>query len=159
MTTVTFIDTSVLCELLKVPGRSSEEQSTELAEEMDIRRAEGERFVIPITTIIETGNHIAQCGPDSRRVAERLVRLLRMAVSGDAPWTVLETRFGADFLASLCDGDSTGERYEDLAARKVGAGDIALLVERDQFRTSTAVTRTSVWTLDGGLDAAAHVSP
>lgn len=142
-----------------MPGKSNQERSSELVEEMDLRRADGERFVIPITTIIETGNHIAQCDGDRRTVAQRLVKLLRMAANGDAPWTVLETRFGADFLAALCDGDSTGERFEDLAARKVGAGDIALLVERDQFRTSTAINRTSVWTLDAGLDAAAQVSP
>lgn len=159
MTTVTFVDTSVLCELLQVPGKSSPAQGAELAEEMDVRQDEGERFVIPVTALIEVGNHIAQCSGDRRAVALRLVKLLEMAVVEGAPWTVLQTRFGSDFLAALRGGDSTGEPLEDLLAKKIGTGDVAILVERDQFRSASSVTTTQVWTLDLGLSAVAQVSP
>lgn len=159
MNTVTFVDTSVLCELLQVPGKSDPDRSQQLLVEMDRRHDAGERFVIPITTIIETGNHIAQSNGDRHQLARRLVGLLRLAASGDSPWLVLQTQLGPEFLDALCGGDSTGETFEDLSARKVGAGDIALLVERDQFRTGTAVSRTQVWTLDSGLAEAAGRVP
>lgn len=151
MTAVTFIDTSVLCELLQVPGKSSPERSSRLKEEMDRRFQEGERFVLPVTTVIETGNHIAQCEGDRFRVATRLALLLRMAIEGESPWLVLQTIYDSAFLAALNSGDSTGRDLATLAAMKVGAGDVALLVERDAFVAGSAVGDARVWTLDENL--------
>ncbi len=88
-------------------------------------------------------------------VARRLVALLRIAVSEESHWRVLQTRLGAEFLTALCDGASTGESLEALAAAKVGAGDVAILVERDQFLSSTAIRNVQVWTFDEGLAAQA----
>jgi hypothetical protein len=153
MNSVTFVDTSVLCELLSVPGKSSPAKSAEVLEEFDVRWRLGERFVIPVTVIIETGNHIAQADGDRVRAAERLVGLLREAMSDEGHWIVLESRWSAEFLASLCDGDSTGLSLPHLAAAKVGAGDIAILVERDRFVATTAVGVVEVWTFDRGLAA------
>lgn len=155
MTTVTFIDTSVLLEILQVPGKSDAATGAELVAEMDLRSQAGERFVIPVTTIIETGNHIAQCDGDRYQVAGRLVRLLRAAAEEDGPWRVLQTRFDAEFLAALCEGDSTGQPLPSLAAAKIGAGDVALLVERDTLLAGSAVAAASVWTLDAGLASVA----
>lgn len=152
---VTMVDTSVLCELLQVPGKCSPSRAAEVAAEADRRWLAGERFVIPITAVIETGNHIAQAGGNRYDVAGRLVRLLKVAISEESHWRVLTTRFGPGFLAALCDGDSTGQSLEALAAAKVGAGDIAILVERDQFLASTAVPGVQVWTFDEGLAAQA----
>lgn len=155
MATVTMVDTSVLCELLQVPGKCSPTKGAEVAAEADRRWKAGERFVIPITAVIETGNHIAQSDGNRYDVAGRLVRLLRVAISEESPWRVLTTQLGSGFLAALCDGDSTGQSLETLAAAKVGAGDVAILVERDQFVASTAVRDVQVWTFDEGLAAQA----
>jgi hypothetical protein len=158
MTTFTFVDTSVLCELLEVPGKSSPAHARALKEEADRRYQEGERFVIPITTVIETGNHIAQADGNRFEVAARLVRLLELAVAEQSPWRVLRTSLGPEFLTSLCAGDSTGQSLPALAAAKVGAGDVALLVERDQLRAASAAASVLVWTLDAGLAAQASAS-
>ena len=61
---VTFVDTSVLCELIEVPGMHS--RAAETREELRRREAAGERFVIPATAIIETGNHIEHANGDRR---------------------------------------------------------------------------------------------
>ncbi len=159
MTSVTFVDTSVLCELLQVPGKSDPARIAGVTAEMNRRFADGERFVIPVTAVIETGNHIAQCAGGRYEVAGRLVRFLRMAVDGEAPWLILETRLGAEFLTSLCDGDSTGQPLEALAAAKVGAGDVAVLVERDQWLRASAFATAGVWTFDAGLAAHAQARP
>lgn len=151
MSSVTFVDTSVLCELLQIPGKSSLAKGDKVATEMERRFNNGERFVIPVTAVIETGNHIAQCSGDRHKIAGRLVRFLRAAIAGEAPWLILETRLGAPFLTSLCDGASTGLPLEALAASKVGAGDVALLVERDQWLASSAFSTAEVWTFDAGL--------
>lgn len=159
MTTLTFVDTSVLCELLQVPGKSSPARAAEVKGEADRRYQAGERFVIPITTVIETGNHIAQAQGNRYGVAGRLVALLRLAMAEQSPWRVLQTRLGPEFLSSLCAGDSTGQSLQELAAAKVGAGDVALLVERDQLLAGSAATSVQVWTFDEGLAAQAAVSP
>lgn len=153
MTTFTFVDTSVLCELLQVPGKSSPDRAAEMQAEADRRYRDGERFIIPITAVIETGNHIAQAVGNRYEPAERLVRLLQLAVAEESPWRVLQTRLGPEFLSSLCTGDSTGESLQALAARKVGAGDIAILVECDQLVAGSAAASVGVWTLDEDLAA------
>jgi hypothetical protein len=155
MTTVTMIDTSVLCELLQVPGKCNPAMASDVRTELDRRWQEGERFVIPVTAVIETGNHIAQSDGNRYETAGRLVRLLRGAVAEDGPWRVLQTQLGGEFLLALCDGDSTGESLETLAAAKVGSGDVAILVERDQLLSGSALGAVQVWTLDEGLKARA----
>lgn len=159
MSTVTLVDTSVLCELLQVPGKCDQNRFALLNEELDVRAERGERLVIPVTAVIETGNHIAQCQGDRHAAARRLVKLLVRAASHDAPWTVLDTRFDQGFLEALRNGDSTGEDLCALAARKVGAGDVAMLVERDQLRRDTALQAVDVWTLDQDLLALVAMTP
>lgn len=154
MTAVTFIDTSILCELLQVPGKSDSARHAAMVTEMD-RAAAGERFVIPVTALIETGNHIAQCNGDRYRLAGKLTAMIRAGIDGVAPWLVLESRLGRDFLHQLCAGDSTGQTLEQLAARKIGSGDVALLVELNQFLSGSAVSSAAVWTLDAGLNEVA----
>ena len=149
--TVTFIDTSVLCELLEVPGMC--DQHEDIRAEFELRDEAGERFVIPITAVIETGNHIAQAAGDRRAVAERFVRFLSAAGSGQAPFTVQRSSWDDDFIVELCAGNATGQQFVDLAQSKMGAGDVAILVERDRFKRDSAYTDVHVWTLDATLNA------
>lgn len=149
---VTFIDTSVLCELLEVPGMCSKHE--DIRTEFELRAdEEGERFVIPITAVIETGNHIAQSGGDRRAAAERFVGFLAAAGSSEAPFTVHRLSWDDDFLTELCAGNATGQPFIDLASAKMGAGDVAILVERDRFKRDSAYTDVQVWTLDEALRA------
>ena len=109
--------------------------------------------MIPITAVIETGNHIAQAAGDRRAAAERFVGFLAAASSGIAPWTVQRPSWDDEFLAELCAGNATGQLFTDLASARMGAGDVAILVERDRFRRDSAYTDVQVWTLDVGLGA------
>lgn len=148
---VTFIDTSVLCELLQVPGMCS--QHEDIRTEFELRDDDGQRFVIPITAVIETGNHIAQANGDRRAAAERFVGFLAAASLGVAPWTVQRLSWDDEFLVELCAGNATGQPFIDLASAKMGAGDVAILVERDRFKRDSAYTDVQVWTLDEALGA------
>ncbi len=148
---ITFIDTSVLCELLEVPGMCS--QHDDIRVEFELRDEDGQQFVIPITAVIETGNHIAQANGDRRAAAERFVRFLAAAGSNQAPFTVHLLSWDDKFLEELCAGNATGQQFIDLASAKVGAGDVAILVERDRFKRDSAYTDVQVWTLDQALAA------
>lgn len=155
---ITLIDTSVLCELLQVPGKSEPERKAEMLEEVDLRSSEGERLVLPFTAVVETGNHIVQSGGDRHRVAERLADFLRLALRGDSPFFVPELAFGREFVAAVADGASTGQTLAQLATHKVGTGDVSILVQRDQLRSGGDFTAVDVWTLDRGLDDLARTT-
>jgi len=151
---VTFLDTSVLCELVGAPGRC--QRGEEITAEFGRRVRAGERFVVPITAVIETGNHIAQASGDRRSAAERLVRLLRAAAEGKPPFALNEVTWNAEFTGELCGGNSTEQSFVDLAGNGLmGAGDVAVLVERDGYvaRTSLARSQVGIWTLEAVLDS------
>ncbi len=153
---VTLVDTSVLCELLQVPGKCESERRVQMLEEVDVRSSEGERLVIPFTAVVETGNLIVQSGGERFDVAERLAAFLRVALQADSPFLVPELAFGRDFVAAIAEGGSTGETLAQLASqKKVGTGDVAILVQRDQLRARGDFTAVDVWTLDRHLDTLA----
>lgn len=151
--TVRFIDTSVLCNLVDVPGKNQHRAELQ-AEFKALVEAGNTRFVIPVTAIIETGNHIANAGGDRRAAAERLQRFLDSAANEDLPWQLHATTWDAEFLTALGDGAGTGMRLVDhLGNGTMGTGDLAILCERDAFRERTNFRAVEIWTLEATMGA------
>ncbi|MGL5930229.1 MAG: hypothetical protein ACRCY8_14955 [Dermatophilaceae bacterium] len=149
---VHFVDTSVLTNLLRVPGRS--DRFTDCQQEFQRRWARNDKFVLPITSLIETGNFIAQCDGDRHAAATRFVEAIDAARLANPPWTVRDVSWDGRFLSELVAGNSTGTTLVDhFVARSLGAGDVSILVERDRFRAETAFRDVRVWTLDQRLSA------
>ncbi len=151
----TFIDTSVLCELLDVPGLAS--RAAEVQAEFQQRVAAGERFIVPLTAVVETGNHIAQVKHgDRRRAAAQFVTLLQRAIDEPttSPFVLHRFLWNERFLTDLLNGDGTGQPLLDLAGNGVmGSGDVSILVERDLLLEATAYHEAVVWTDDEHLRA------
>jgi hypothetical protein len=150
---VTFIDTCVLCNLLPVPGR--DQNSKEIRDEMLIRRELGERFILPVSTIIETGNHIAHMnnGHDRRVAAEKFTGMLKLSMDGKAPWTLHQFEWGRDFLSILVSGCNTGSDLIEHAVAEVGAGDLCILAEREVYKNRATLHSVDIWSIDGPLSA------
>ncbi len=158
MTRVTFIDTSILCELLQVPGKS-QPSNAEVRAELERRAKKGERFVVPVTAVIETGNHIAQAkSGDRHAAATRLVDLLRAAMAGNRSFLLQAFSWDARFFGDLCDGNHTGKTFAELAGARMGAGDVAILVELDRFVEGSAFLHSDMdlWTEDHALSSYAR---
>lgn len=154
MKRVSFLDTSVLVELVEVPGKC--QRPAEVRDEFEHRMKAGEQFVIPITAVIETGNHIAQASGHRRPAAETLVRLIEAAVAGTAPFRLHLVSWDDTFLREFCKGDGTAQPFIDLAGNgHMGAGDLAILVERDRFVANSAFVagEVRIWTLERVLGA------
>lgn len=150
--TVWFIDTSVLTEILRVPGKS--QRADEVEAIFNQRYKAGDKFVIPITTLIETGNHVVQCAGDRRGAAERFVKAVEAAMSSRPPWIIREVEWAQDLLSALIRGGATGSLLVDLLGDgRMGVGDVVLLVERDEFRARTAYQDVRVWTLEDEMGA------
>ncbi|AGF73566.1 hypothetical protein [Corynebacterium halotolerans] len=152
MRNVIFLDTSVVCNIIPVPGldQNSEEIKLEMANQMK----SGTDFILPITTVIETGNHIAQVpnGDLRRTTAERFRSTLQMVIEGKAPWILHDIPWDKDFLMRFLAGAGTGSTYVEHATSQVGAGDLCILTEREQYADRTGIN-AGIWTLDRGLDA------
>jgi len=151
---VHFVDTSILLELLEVPGKS--QQPEVVRERLGELVALNAQLVLPIATVIETGNHITQVsdGWSRRRCAERFVGLLRLTMEGRVPWVLHSVAWDESMLGKLCDGTAgTGPFVELAAARAIGTGDLAILAETESYAERTANVRVRVWTLDRRLAA------
>ena len=86
-------DTSVLCVYLNIPGKETCDGAIQLTtekakQEVEKREKEGWQFVMPVASVIETGNHIAQCGGNRFELATQLVTLVKQALQGESPWIV-----------------------------------------------------------------------
>ena len=149
--TVVFVDSSVLMRLIGMDGDAA---AREIAEQLNERIAAGQQFVIPVTAIVEVGNRVAQQSSNRRKLAERLQEVLRAAHDADPPWIIRAVTLDQQFIQELLDGNSTGSDLVTLIGDgRLGTGDVALLVERDQFLRETAYVRAEVWSLDQELTA------
>ncbi len=151
-------ETCVFCRYLSalrvpnLPGRNSKHSL--IRAEFNERYTAGERFVILVTAVIETGNYVEQCPGDRRAAAKRFCDLLDATVAGRVPFLLHEMVWDSTTLQSFVDGDSTGSSFVGLAgAGRLGGGDIAILVERDWFRSRNPVGEVRIWTLDTELEA------
>lgn len=150
---VVLVDTSIVLRLIGLDGQ---EEAKETAEEFDSRRARGQEFVMPVTAIIEAGNRVAQHRKGNRRqLAESLNHLIDAASKTNPPWILSDVRLDRRFLDELLKGNSTGSDLVTLLADgRLGSGDIAILVERDQLRRRMdPLVRVEVWTRDRELAA------
>lgn len=104
MSSVVFLDSSVLFNLLDVPGKNGD-RATVVTK---FQRLAGQKttFVFPVTAVIEAGNVIAQLSDGGARHAcmERFVELLRKALNTTAPLAVSGVPWDQGFLTALLDG-------------------------------------------------------
>lgn len=155
MTEMVFIDTSILLNLIDVPGKNSDR--TAVAADFRKQQAEGATFVLPVTTIIESGNHIAQLegyGQLRRQCADKLVAALKAALIDEPPWVLTDAAWTADMVHALVHGSTTRPRALDLLTQGIGTGDMGILAEMDALRGRIpSATPVRLWTLDHGLAA------
>ena len=63
-------------------GRVSEKITSEMEN--------GTVFVLPLASIIETGNHIAHANGDKKESADALVSIVSSSIDSETPWAALE---------------------------------------------------------------------
>lgn len=146
---VYFIDTSVLDEVLETPGWAKNPQ---VLEQFKSRVAAGQRMAVPITALIESGNHIEQSSGPRRAAAERYATLIDQLLAGTTPWKLAATAWDPQLLQAMRDGAHTGRSLVDLLdSKSMGGGDAAILVEAERLLASSFGLQVGLWTLDAGL--------
>lgn len=90
---VLIMDTSILCVWLEVRwmedcgGSDNKWTYDDVNTKIELEKEEGTTFVLPLASIIETGNHIAQLKAGSRKpYADKLKDLIVQSVDNNSPW-------------------------------------------------------------------------
>lgn len=150
MSAIVIVDTSVLLNILDVPGRN--ESRAEVLAELEKLIDASNHLFIPMAAIVEVGNHIAQLGNGAlrRAAAERFIAEVRKALADEAPWKPINFPSNQEVLSWL-------DAFPDAAMQGLGMGDLSIKKEWEDLCAKYRMSRVRVWTLDddlAGLDRA-----
>lgn len=156
MRRVELVDTSILVEILNVPGKNGHHER--VLGELDQKRTDSSiSLMLPTATVIETGNHIHHVpdGHARRQCAKGFADVLALTVVGDAPWTLLNARWDGPLLDSIRGGAGTGMDLVEHATKQcLSCGDLSVVAERDDYRRRVSKgIKVVIWTVDEAMDA------
>lgn len=157
---VLILDTSVLCCWLQVPGKDeagpindrwTHDRINTLLEE---ERTKDSTFVLPIATLIETGNHIAQAPSQRFERANSLATCLRAAADAQSPWAAFIDQtplWQSDNLRLLA------ETWPHLAMGGISIGDHTIKDVAEYY--AKAGYQVEILTGDAGLKSYEPIRP
>lgn len=158
---VLILDTSVLLCWLQVPGKDTCGPEDDRWDHARISRllaeegAQASTFVLPIATLIESGNHIAQAADDNRfQRATQLAACLRDAADEQSPWAAFTDQtslWEPQQLRQLADG------WPHLAAGGTSIGDATIKDVAERY--ARASYHVEIITGDAGLKAYQPAAP
>ena len=147
-----FIDTSILLEILEVPDKcgNPDKFKKEFAEFAMQPHAS---VIIPISVLIETGNHINQIKSNpqvKQTVIKKFLDILDLFIKSDNPWFF----YGYDFTAD--DIERVIEMYKTYRYIGPGVGDIFILDAYTEYVSNlrnggNQNHKIEIWTLDQHL--------
>jgi hypothetical protein len=143
---IVLVDTSIFCEILEVPNMCSRVEPTRA--ELRQRLERGELLLLPLATIIETGNHIAQNGDgrQRRQAAERFAAQVLKALDGISPFRPTSP-MDLDAMKTWL-----GE-FPDYTMKGVGLADLSIIKEWERQRDLNQARRVLIWSLDEHLSS------
>ncbi|MFZ2208140.1 MAG: type II toxin-antitoxin system VapC family toxin [Porticoccaceae bacterium] len=152
MSAIVIVDTSVLLNIIDVPGRNQHKAA--VLDRLAALIEGNDHLFIPMAAIVEVGNHIAHVanGAQRRAAAERFIREVRSALADEAPWKPVNFPSNDEVLNWL-------DAFPNSAMRGVGMGDLSIQKEWESCCQKYAMSHVWVWALDGdlaSLDRPAH---
>jgi hypothetical protein len=146
MSAICLIDTSIFLEILNVPKKA--QRHIDVLAELTGKIEGGESLFLPMTSIIETGNHIGQNGSGGlrRKCAEQFIGMIGDALEGRSPFqplNFLESEQMKKWLLEFPDHACTGS----------GIGDLTIIHDWKRTCELNPRRRVYVWSLDAHLAA------
>ncbi|MGF1533533.1 MAG: hypothetical protein ACFCUI_07505 [Bernardetiaceae bacterium] len=148
------IDTSIFCVWLQLPNFQacgSDDDRWDyrrIDDKIEKEIAAKTTLVLPLATIIETGNHISQQPGDCYGLAKKFCDILKKSIDNTHPWAAFSDQ------SSLWSNERVREladSWPDLAAQKISIGDATIKdVAEFYFKINFAV---EIFTGDNGLKA------
>lgn len=144
MSSICIIDTTVFCNLLRVPfmDQDAEDTFAELRRFIDLNYT----LPLPVAVVYETGNHVAQNGNGRQRrsTAERFVDQVRKALNGASP-------FRPTYIHSIDEIDEWLSTFPDQAMRGIGLGDCSIIELYHHQCRLNKLRRVFIWSYDDHL--------
>jgi hypothetical protein len=163
MSKVLIIDTSILCVYLGVPGKETcgydndKWDQKRVIERFQVEEKQGTKFILPLATIIETGNHIAQANSRRYEIAQTFADILVKVADGIIPWQVFTTEVEELWTPEQLKQLAT--EWPSLASRKISIGDATIKTVAEYYAKTSSTLQVEIFTGDGGLKAYEPVSP
>jgi hypothetical protein len=154
MSSICLIDTSIFLEILNVPNYNQHRAS--VLEDFQTYAQSGCTFLLPMATILETGNHIAQNGDGTMRrtTALRFVKEVKEAFTGVAPWrtttfpNTTEIMLWIDQFPDLAGKNKAPEKQEGTSF-----GDLSIIQEFNKSCKLFPMSEVFIWSLDRDLQS------
>jgi len=160
MRKVLILDTSILCVWLDVPGKgdcgSDDDRwdRSRVDAKIEQEKLAKTTFVLPLASIIETGNHIAQAGRSRYERGQELAELIRKTADNETPWAAFSeqsTLWSAEKLKNLAN------IWPPLAAQKLSLGDATIKDVADYYAQMNY--QVEILTGDQGLKSYEPIAP
>lgn len=153
MSAICLIDTSIFLNIPQVPNRSNDHVKVDrdFREYINL----GMTFILPMATILETGNHVAQNGNGAlrRKTATRFVDAVKSTFNGSAPWTPSEfpnmgeiSTWIERFPACAGANKAPGKPNEGTSF-----GDLSIIEEYQKCIRRFPLSEIFIWSLDSDL--------
>lgn len=144
---VRFMDTSIIMNLLEIPNMCAD--SKKVKEEFRKVVKEKETLILPMSTIIESGNHIAHIADGNVRWdrAVKFQEFLQKTAKEEAPWTLYGVELTGEDLSILA------EEFPDYALHmEMGIGDMSIIRFYEKYKdTMPAIGHIMIWSTDKHL--------
>ncbi|MBK1700276.1 hypothetical protein [Thiococcus pfennigii] len=153
MSAILLLDTSVYLNVLDIPTLNQDRDS--ILEEFAACIEQNDHFLLPLATVWETGNHIADLGDGQTRrsYARRLVEDVAKAFNGEVPYRATHFPEREEFLDWL--GAFPDMAMRSKSAKKfregVSLADLSIIKEWERNCRLHPMSRVRVWSLDSDL--------
>jgi hypothetical protein len=155
MSSVCLIDTTVFLILLNVPNCTNCKQDSESVLKNYQTYVELEfTLLLPMATIIETGNHIAQNGNGDirRKIAINFVENVKATFNGDKPWDPSQFPQIKDILLWIDQfPDLAGKNKKSKKMEGTSFGDLSIIQEFHRACKIHSMREVFIWSLDSDL--------
>jgi len=158
MSAVCLIDTSVFLNILNVPNRNQDkaEVITSFKEYVELDTT----FILPMATILETGNHISQNGDGGTRrdTAQQFCDAVTGAFEGKAPWKPSEFPNSSEVLTWITQFPELAGQNKSPTKTTEGTsfGDLSIIKEYEKCLTKFSLSEVFIWSLDSDLNQYHH---
>lgn len=144
---VCLIDSSILCEILRVPNKCGDHET--VYAKMKKKIEERESLLLPMSAIIETGNHIGQNGDGRQRrsTAQRFIQFVKQALQGESPFTPTPLFKDQEALLQWL------EEFPDWAKLGSGLGDLTIRKEFERQCELNQIRHVYIWSTDSHLSS------
>jgi len=153
MSSIVLLDTSVYLNILDIPGWNQERDS--ILDDFETRIKCNDYFLLPMASIWETGNHIADLANGSlrRKYALKLVSEVKKAVKGDLPYKATFFPAREVFIEWLDEFPNYAQRNKSDSKTREGISlaDLSIIKEWEQTKARHSMSQVLIWSLDSDL--------